>query len=124
MELLVNSQGNVRPLRVARIAEERHLLIHSTTNWTSPREIRSTANKNHSNECEDSKKESQEEPCLDSAPFSVGNERRQHSTDQPEDDYKSFHYGFIGYRTRFSSKYTIPDWNATLQYNQGLHTSF
>jgi hypothetical protein len=103
----VNSQGNVCPLCVTRITEKRHFLIHSTADWTSPREIWPTANKNYRNECEDSKEKSQEEPSLDSPPFSVGNERRQHSTDQPKDDYESFHYGSIGYRTKLISECAI-----------------
>lgn len=71
----MSSHRKVSPLCIAGIAEERHLLVHNTTDRTSPGKIGTTANEGNSDEREDSEKQSQEKPGFDFALLPVSNDR-------------------------------------------------
>lgn len=65
---------NVSSFCIAGITKESHLLVHCAADRASPGKIRATANDGNSDECENSKEKTEEEPRLNFALLSVGNE--------------------------------------------------
>ncbi len=84
-------ERKICPFRIARVAEERHLLIHRAANGASPGQLGFFRQEEDQNKGKDPEEQPEEEPRLDLPFFPVRNVSAQNGAGTPRQDDDCFH---------------------------------